>query len=202
MGMMNLGVFCLCSVVDTRYLLSKMTSNSLFLQYLYECVPQACARAEFKGTMNIGAHGAYSLANAYIESAQPDGATQFTLSLYGHHAGYGARVHCKTNHTCRIYCAGDACENLLLDCDGTCYRNSSTSVDFTSPDGLKYANLDDYAHQINVQCENNQHFVFDAYRETWMEALIDSGNDPLCCRGYQSYVYIEIIVLFNVYVIC
>eukprot|EP01083_Nonionella_stella_P033877 92702_1 len=46
--------------------------------------------------------------------------TNHYIYFIGHRSGQRATVHCKATDVCVVICAGDACDDVKLECDGVC----------------------------------------------------------------------------------
>ena len=102
---------------------------------------KSCYNSILYGYQNrIHCTGTLSCANSYIFSSQPVSISgylsgynstfitgdknawqHFEFWFYGEKSGYNAKVICGDQRTCRIHCNANACSNLQLTCDGTCY---------------------------------------------------------------------------------
>eukprot|EP01083_Nonionella_stella_P182556 657198_1 len=72
---------------------------------------KACSHTNISGVIHIMAKGSYSLLNATIDSRGIDGSA-LLVRLHSYHAGFGASLICRANHTCDIQCDLNACSHF------------------------------------------------------------------------------------------
>ena len=76
-------------------------------------------------------HGCYGASSADFIVSAPTA----TFYFYGYYAGSGATIDCGTSSTCDIYCLGNGCDGLTLNCNGICSVDCDESMNIDCPNG-------------------------------------------------------------------
>eukprot|EP01083_Nonionella_stella_P073764 199673_1 len=160
---------------------------------------KACSHANISGATHIFAKGSYSLLNATIDSRGIDGSL-LLLRLHSYHAGFGASLICRANHTCDIQCNLNACSHFHVHCIGNCTfqtledqgilpKGSIMPIHNLSLFDATALELRYDSQQIvianDMLCNSETSLTFDYYQEMDNETVL-LVNTSLCCRGTES----------------
>ena len=163
---------------------------------------KSCSETIIYVTDRLFGFGYLSLENSQIVS----NATITNYDFYGAQCGKGATITCNYGHACYIYCAGDGCDELTLNGNGTvsvyCHHDAYKSsicpngitlasfIDFKIPNlnmstiynnSLLYQSCD-YTCQNDSQCASKQ-IDFPNQMQN------NTSNYNICCIGSRSCKY-------------
>eukprot|EP01083_Nonionella_stella_P268686 908568_1 len=153
----------------------------------------SCAYTQINSISEIHGRGAHSLLFAMIDSVNSIG----TLHIYlkGFYSGYGATIRCRSHHNCTIHCTAYTCTSLDLLCDtnATCITKPSFNSSINDPFLVRYYNAFTVSQTNDMACTSSR--TFDAFKEMYQYngSLNNTGDGPLCCRGFLSCAYYETI---------
>ena len=84
----------------------------------------------------VKAWGSFAFKNSFVYSASEN--NMIEAEMYGFYSGYNSTIYCKPNHTCKIYCQSNGCENMNFICNfnqSHCFVSCDQSKGIICPNG-------------------------------------------------------------------
>ena len=154
----------------------------------------SCFGANITYAAVIDAYGSFSLSNAVIDSNGQD----LEISFYGFFAGFNSVINCGSGDICNIYCYGNGCYTLTLNCEEIGYdydyeTTTSCNVHYCN----EFENIDCPYAVITNKTQNIDHV---GQLNDIFQTIIDDGyqidivnvsltNDDVCNNNPDSATY-------------
>lgn len=205
------GIYNYCSVGATDTII---TSDGSYVTCFADFT---CKNSLIKASGNLKAQGFQSLHSAEIFSATNDPSIYF----YGYYSGYNATITCESGDTCDIYCYGNGCYGLFLDChdaatcnvyncnetiniacpidvvDGTAVTLPALLEDYQESDWLDMYNISIYHDDIcnNVTIATRYDDADDTTSNMGVTDISIGSGNFLCCRAFVGCGGLDSIVI-------
>eukprot|EP01084_Bolivina_argentea_P302559 522263_1 len=163
---------------------------------IYCSADRSCNYAYFEGIQQIYIRGSYASNGAIFNTS---GLNTVAISFRGHLSGFGATIICYLGTQCDIYCYGNGCFMLYIQCAQPCNiikGSVNTIVPITNLSDLNVSTFNKLYNSVSNEIICNGIGVTNIF-DNWQHVSgnITSHQEPICCRGDSSCANAENIQL-------